>query len=90
MALYSQLSNSPFWYVDAGMNYVVGPDWREQWDVVIVSAGKPAFYTEDNRPFREVGVETGKVKFQQVRCIKICNMPICRHQVKKNFVLHIV
>ncbi|KAL7480746.1 hypothetical protein ACHAW6_006409 [Cyclotella cf. meneghiniana] len=60
------VSNSPFWYVDAGMNYVVGPDWREQWDVVIVSAGKPAFYTEDNRPFREVGVETGKVKFQQV------------------------
>lgn len=48
------------------MHYVVGPEWREQWDVVIVSAGKPAFYTEDNRPFREVGVETGKVKFKPV------------------------
>jgi hypothetical protein len=48
------------------MNYVVGPEWRDQWDVVIVSAGKPAFYTEDNRPFREVGVETGKVKFKPV------------------------
>eukprot|EP00956_Cyclotella_meneghiniana_P013130 scaffold18808_cov85-Cyclotella_meneghiniana.AAC.13 len=53
-------------YVDAGMTYVVGPDWREQWDVVIVSAGKPAFYTEENRPFREVGVETGKVLFKPV------------------------
>jgi len=48
------------------MTYVVGPDWREQWDVVIVSAGKPAFYTEENRPFREVGVETGKVLFKPV------------------------
>ena len=48
------------------MTYVVGPDWREQWDVDIVSAGKPAFYTEENRPFREVGVETGKVLFKPV------------------------
>lgn len=48
------------------MNYVVGPDWRDQWDVVITSAGKPAFYTEDNRPFREVDIGTGKLKFRQV------------------------
>lgn len=48
------------------MNYVVGSDWREQWEVVIVSAGKPAFYTEGNRPFREVDVETNKVKFKPV------------------------
>mmetsp|Transcript_34523 Transcript_34523/g.50815 ORF Transcript_34523/g.50815 Transcript_34523/m.50815 type:complete len:624 (+) Transcript_34523:146-2017(+) len=60
------VSNSPFWYCDAGMNYVVGPDWRDQWDVVITSAGKPAFYTEDNRPFREVDIGTGKLKFRQV------------------------
>lgn len=59
-------SNSPFWYCDAGMNYVVGPGWRDQWDVVVTSAGKPAFYTEDNRPFREVDIDTGKVKFKQV------------------------
>lgn len=49
------------------MNYVVGSGWRDQWDVVITSAGKPAFYTEDNRPFREVDIVTGKVKFKQVR-----------------------
>lgn len=60
------VSNSPFWYCDAGMNFVVGPGWRDQWDVVITSAGKPAFYTEDNRPFREVDIVTGKVKFKQV------------------------
>ena len=33
-------SNSPFWYCDAGMNYVIGEGWRDQWDVVIASAGK--------------------------------------------------
>lgn len=60
------VSNSPFWYCDAGMNYVVGSGWRDQWDVVITSAGKPSFYTEDNRPFREVDISTGKVKFKQV------------------------
>ena len=60
------VSNSPFWYCDAGMNHVVGDAWRDQWDVVITSAGKPAFYTEDNRPFREVDIATGKVKFKQV------------------------
>ena len=64
-------SNSPFWYCDAGMNFVVGPGWRDQWDVVITSAGKPDFYTENNRPFREVDIVTGKAKFKQVRRIYI-------------------
>jgi hypothetical protein len=51
------------------MNFVVGPGWRDQWDVVITSAGKPDFYTENNRPFREVDIVTGKAKFKQVRRI---------------------
>lgn len=63
-------SNSPFWYCDAGMNFVVGPGWRDQWDVVITSAGKPDFYTENNRPFREVDIVTGKAKFKQVRLMQ--------------------
>lgn len=60
------VSNSPFWYVNAGMNYVIGPDWRDSWDAVIVSAGKPVFYTEDARPFREVSTNTDRVKFKKV------------------------
>lgn len=31
------VSNSPFWYVDAGMRYMFGPDWREEWDAIITS-----------------------------------------------------
>lgn len=60
------VSNSPFWYVDAGMRYVIGPNWRESWDAVITTAGKPAFYTEVSRPFREVNTETGRIKFARV------------------------
>lgn len=60
------VSNSPFWYVDAGMKYVLGEKWMDLWDAVIVSAGKPAFYTETRRPFREVNTETNRVRFQKV------------------------
>lgn len=59
-------SNSPYWYVDAGMKYVLGDKWMDLWDVVIVSAGKPAFYTEMRRPFREVNTETNRLRFQKV------------------------
>jgi len=42
--LYVYCSNSPFWYCDAGMNYVIGEGWRDQWDVVIASAGKSCLF----------------------------------------------
>lgn len=31
------VSNSPFWYVDAGMRYVFGGSWRKEWDAIITS-----------------------------------------------------
>ena len=36
------------------------------WDAVLVSAGKPVFYTATGRPFREVDKETDRVRFQKV------------------------
>lgn len=60
------VSNSPFWYVDAGMKYVIGDNWRDDWDAVITTAGKPNFYTDNNRPFREVCLSTGRIKFDEV------------------------
>jgi len=60
------VSNSPFWYVDSGMSYFFGENWRETWDAVIVSAGKPNFYTDYNRPFREVSTTNGRVKFKKI------------------------
>jgi len=60
------VSNSPFWYVDAGMKYFLGENWRELWDTIIVSAGKPRFYTEQDRIFREVSTQTGRIKFKRI------------------------
>jgi HAD superfamily 5'-nucleotidase-like hydrolase len=60
------VSNSPFWYVDAGMRYILGDEWRDMWDVCIVSAGKPRFYTDNSRPFREVSKSSGRVKFKNI------------------------
>lgn len=72
------VSNSPFWYVDAGMKYMLGDKWRDTWDTVVVSAGKPNFYTDDSRPFREVSSVTGRIKFKNVsdkkllqKCVRI-------------------
>jgi HAD superfamily 5'-nucleotidase-like hydrolase len=60
------VSNSPFWYVDAGMQYIFGAKWRDEWDAIITSAGKPSFYTEGSRPFREVSIETRRLMFKRV------------------------
>uniref|UniRef100_A0A7S3NZY5 5'-nucleotidase domain-containing protein n=1 Tax=Amphora coffeiformis TaxID=265554 RepID=A0A7S3NZY5_9STRA len=60
------VSNSPFWYVDAGMRYTFGDEWRDDWDVIVTSAGKPSFYTDDSRPFREVCQETRRLKFKPI------------------------
>jgi len=46
------VTNSPFIFVDKGMSYLMGEDWRDVFDVVIVQARKPKFFTDQNRPFR--------------------------------------
>lgn len=34
------------------MRYVVGADWQKFFDVVIVQARKPKFFTDESRPIR--------------------------------------
>ncbi|KAL0851100.1 hypothetical protein ABMA28_006971 [Loxostege sticticalis] len=46
------VTNSPYHFVNAGMEMLVGHDWREFFDVVIVNANKPKFFTEVSRPIR--------------------------------------
>eukprot|EP00522_Entomoneis_paludosa_P016419 CAMPEP_0172447688 /NCGR_PEP_ID=MMETSP1065-20121228/6945_1 /TAXON_ID=265537 /ORGANISM="Amphiprora paludosa, Strain CCMP125" /LENGTH=636 /DNA_ID=CAMNT_0013199051 /DNA_START=75 /DNA_END=1985 /DNA_ORIENTATION=+ len=60
------VSNSPFWYVDAGMRHLFGTNWRMDWDAIITSAGKPSFYKDDSRPFREICQETRRPLFKRV------------------------
>lgn len=44
-------TNSAFGFVDCGMNKIIGKDWRDLFEVVIVTASKPAYFTSNN-PFR--------------------------------------
>ncbi|KAG7455847.1 hypothetical protein MATL_G00245370 [Megalops atlanticus] len=48
------ITNSPFDFVDRGMNYIVGKDWRDLFDVVIVQADKPSFFNDRRKPFRRL------------------------------------
>lgn len=34
---------------DKGMRHMVGPDWRQLFDVVIVQADKPSFFTDPRK-----------------------------------------
>lgn len=42
-----------------GMNMLVGQHWKDYFDVVIVQARKPRFFTDDSRPFRVFDTKTG-------------------------------
>ncbi len=46
-------SNSPWKFVNAGMEHMLGPKWMDLFEFVGVSASKPLFY-KGNRPFRLV------------------------------------
>lgn len=48
------ITNSPFHFVNVGMSYLLGPDWRDYFDVVVAGAKKPAFFVDSMRPFREL------------------------------------
>lgn len=42
-----------------GMNMLVGQNWKDYFDVVIVQARKPRFFTDETRPFRVFDTKTG-------------------------------
>ncbi|XP_078477727.1 5'-nucleotidase domain-containing protein 3-like [Lampetra planeri] len=53
------ITNSPFSFVDKGMRYMVGKDWRDLFDVVIVKADKPSFFNDKRKPFRRLDAQGG-------------------------------
>lgn len=46
------VTNSPFLFVNRGMTLLAGSDWRNYFDVIIVQARKPKFFTDESRPIR--------------------------------------
>lgn len=60
------MTNSPFEIVSAGMSYMFGDDWRTLFDIIIVNAKKPSFFSHKNRPFRVYSPKSGRLKWQRV------------------------
>lgn len=46
------VTNSPYHFVDKGMTLLAGSEWRNFFDVIIVQARKPKFFTDESRPMR--------------------------------------
>ncbi|XP_007500560.1 5'-nucleotidase domain-containing protein 2 [Monodelphis domestica] len=59
------ITNSPFSFVDKGMKHMVGKDWRDLFDVVIVRADKPNFFTDRRKPFRKLD-ESGVLQWDKI------------------------
>ena len=43
------ITNSAYWYVNHGMTYLLGEEWRTFFDVIIRQARKPSFFGEQKR-----------------------------------------
>ena len=61
------LTNSSWEYTNALMTYILGEesgeftDWRQYFEYILVSAGKPGFFT-GSQPFYEIQTNTGTVR----------------------------
>uniref|UniRef100_A0A8C5DZ41 5'-nucleotidase domain containing 2 n=1 Tax=Gouania willdenowi TaxID=441366 RepID=A0A8C5DZ41_GOUWI len=62
------ITNSPFSFVDKGMKHMVGKNWREFFDVVIVQADKPHFFTDCIKPFRRLD-DNGDLRWEKIKSL---------------------
>ncbi|CAJ0922868.1 unnamed protein product, partial [Mesorhabditis belari] len=60
------ITNSPFTFMNAGMTYMLGPDWRELFTHVVVQARKPDFF-QGKTPFRLFNETTGNLHYEKVQ-----------------------
>lgn len=63
------ITNSPFSFVDKGMKYMVGKEWRDFFDVVIVQADKPHFFNDCIKPFRRLD-SNGDLQWDRIKSLE--------------------
>ncbi|KAJ8261698.1 hypothetical protein GJAV_G00157300 [Gymnothorax javanicus] len=63
------ITNSPFDFVDRGMEFIVGKDWRDIFDLVIVQAEKPGFFNDRGKPFRRL-TDDGVLLWDRIHCLE--------------------
>lgn len=79
------ITNSAFWYVNRGMTYLLGENWRESFDVIICQARKPSFFGAEKRfhcTFTYV-LSTHRLYFRPFREIDVNKNAKTWHRVQK-------
>jgi HAD superfamily 5'-nucleotidase-like hydrolase len=64
------ITNSPYWFVNFGMQSLCGSDWTDLFDLIICSARKPHFFTSRTKPFRRFNIKTNSKAWESVREFK--------------------
>ncbi|XP_046673635.1 5'-nucleotidase domain-containing protein 3 isoform X2 [Homalodisca vitripennis] len=64
------VTNSPYKFVNKGMSWMVGDDWENYFDVIIVQARKPLFFTDESRPLRVYDKEKDTYLWDRVTELK--------------------
>ncbi|CAF0919650.1 unnamed protein product [Brachionus calyciflorus] len=60
------ITNSPYWFVNFGMQSLCGSDWTSLFDLIICSARKPQFFTSKSKPFRRFNIKTNSKSWDTV------------------------
>lgn len=64
------ITNSSYGFLDKGMTHLFNKDWRDLFEVVIVNARKPKFFTDVDRafrPFRNINMQNGTYLWDHVK-----------------------
>uniref|UniRef100_A0A915CNW7 Uncharacterized protein n=1 Tax=Ditylenchus dipsaci TaxID=166011 RepID=A0A915CNW7_9BILA len=59
------ITNSPFTFMNKGMTYMLGEQWRSLFKYIVVSAKKPTFF-QSNRPFRLYNETTDTLSYEKI------------------------
>jgi len=63
------LTNSPFFFINTGLEYILSPKWRDLFDIIITSADKPSFFSS-NKQFRSVDPSSSRCKWTPISELK--------------------
>uniref|UniRef100_A0A914XWH5 5'-nucleotidase domain-containing protein 3 n=1 Tax=Panagrolaimus superbus TaxID=310955 RepID=A0A914XWH5_9BILA len=59
------ITNSPFQFINSGMTFMLGEDWRKIFKYIVVSARKPTFF-QGKAAFRRYNEETNGLDYEKV------------------------
>ena len=64
------ITNSPYWFVNFGMQSLCGSDWTNLFDLIICNARKPDFFTSKSKQFRRFNLFKNSKSWEKVSKFK--------------------